>query len=150
MNEHPFQAFIHLIDYDQKTLFIERSIEQINTENAVLKKEKELLDTVLEKAKNAVYQLRKQVDEHELLMKGFEAQEEKEKKRLDAVSNQKEYQSIRKEIEHLKKQQFGYEETILATWNQLEQAQRAFEIQKKNTMKKWAVCIVLLLKKMSI
>jgi predicted nucleic acid-binding Zn-ribbon protein len=103
---------------------VQDEVDRYNTEISLFTNQ---LDTY----KQAAYDLRKEVDGHELYMKEADHQEALAKKRLENVANQKEYQSIRKEIENLKKQQFGFEEIILDTWNKLEVAQRAYEEKKK-------------------
>jgi uncharacterized protein len=131
MSEHPFQAFIDLISFDQKTVETEVTIQQLQEEIGRYKTEIALFNDQLDTYKQAAYDLRKEVDGHELYMKEADHQEALAKKRLETVANQKEYQSIRKEIENLKNKQFGFEEIILETWNKLEVAQRAYEEKKK-------------------
>ena len=136
MNEHPFQAFIDLISFDQKTIETENLVDTLEAEIKRYKKEIDLFSQELSTLKDTVYDLRKEVDGQELHMKEYDAQEQRLKKRLEEITNQKEYQSVRKEIDTLKKQQFGYEEIILETWNKLENAQRDYEEKNKQSASK--------------
>jgi len=131
MNEYPLQLFINLVSFDQDAYALEDKIEASKKEIEQLKeKEQELFDTLFRFEKNML-ELRKEVDRAELDMKDLEQKEVEEKKRLDQVKNQKEFQAISQEIKQLKKAQHDYEETLLVAWNRFETSKKEYELQKK-------------------
>ncbi len=60
-------------------------------------------------------------------MKTLDLQETDKKNRLDRVANHKEYQSIKEEIDQLKKAQHALEDSLMAAWNHLETAKKEYE-----------------------
>ena len=130
MSDYPVQSFIDLVNFDQSTYAIEDEIHQVEKHISDLAISQEGLQTDLGLAKGVMQDARKVVDRAELQMKELEQQEREEKKRLDQVSNQKEYQSVLKEVSLLKKKQHDYEETLLVAWNKLEVAKKEYELRQ--------------------
>ncbi len=120
MSEHPLQAFISLINFDQSTYLLEEQINEVNSEIQALQKDQLVLLQEVELLKQKVHDAQKRVDSSELEMKSLEEKEKKRKKDLEYVSNQKEYKAITTEINDLKQQQHEYEEYLLDAWNKLE------------------------------
>jgi predicted nucleic acid-binding Zn-ribbon protein len=60
-------------------------------------------------------------------MKTLDQQESEKKKRLETVANHKEYQSIKTEIDQLKKEQHELEDGLMSAWNQLETVKKEYE-----------------------
>ena len=125
--QRPFDSFIDLISFDQKLHLNEVAIQKKEQEIAQLQEQKRLLDTELHAAKIELHDARKLVDEKELEMKDLEAQEKDKKKRMDQVSTQKEYQSLKHELATIAGQQLALEDVLIAAWNQREVAQKKFE-----------------------
>lgn len=132
MSDHPFSSFIDLITLDQK---IRTTHDQITgfkkgmQENTDQKNE---LVARFDQFKNHVRELRKMVDEQELEMKDLDQKEKEKKSRLDQSENAKEYQALKKEIEHLKHAQHDAEAKLLGIWNKLEVAQKELQDQQTN------------------
>ncbi len=68
-------------------------------------------------------------------MKALEEQEQAKKVRLENVTNHKEYQSIKTELDAIKAQQHTHEKELLEAWAVLEAATKAYE-QKKEVQAK--------------
>ena len=132
MSEHPFRRLIELISFDQNIRTQQEiindtmsAIEQINQDIAQH-------DQTLDDAKRVVIKARKIVDEMELDLKELDQQEKDKKKRLDNISNYKEYQSLQTEIAYLQTTQVEQEPALIDAWNKLETTQRQLAtIQKE-------------------
>src|SRR5690348_6650744 len=113
----PFGLFIDLINFDRN--LHARELEIQKQKQAIVQQEahkKQCADD-LAQAHRALHDITKLVDEKELEMKSLDAQEADKKKRMDHVSNPKEYKAIRHEIELIAAQQLAIENTLLAAWN---------------------------------
>ncbi len=129
--QRPFDYFIDLINFDQKLHLHELDIKQQKQEVAQLEDQKNSLNIELHKAKNELHDAKKLVDEKELEMKEIESQESDKKKRMNQVSNQKEYQSIKHELETIVASQLALEDVLVSAWNQLEISQKKFETYER-------------------
>jgi predicted nucleic acid-binding Zn-ribbon protein len=138
VNEHPFQAFIDLITLDQEIATIDQSLLKIDHEIAALIKlenqEREFSDA----QKKKVQEARKAVDKQELELKTLDAQEKQKKERLDNVTDHKQYQSIKNEIDALKLKQHTNEELLMQAWNVLESTQKEYDALEKDQPQKIA------------
>ena len=131
MSEHPFKNFIDLITFDQKIITIESQIAQLHRDIADAHAEIAIALQKHDIAKNNAHDARKIVDEFELEIKELDEQEKSKKRQIDALSNYKEYQSIKNEIDALKAKQHTLETTVLEAWNALESAQKEYETAKQ-------------------
>lgn len=131
VNEHPFQAFIDLITLDQEIARIEESLLKIDHEIAAFIKLENEAQQHLDAQKKKVHDARKIVDSQELELKSLDTQEKQKKERLDNVTDHKQYQSIKHEIDALKLKQHTNEELLMQAWNTLEAAQKEFEAVEK-------------------
>lgn len=138
MSEHPLQAFIDLVTFDREHVALETDGQKFEQEIVDLNNKSLQLAQTLEQAKTCLHDARKEVDERELEMKELDAQHEKEKERLETVTNTKQYQAIKNEIESLKKAQSNLDETLLDSWNRLETAQKEHGVLEKEVEKKLA------------
>lgn len=143
MSETPFEQFISLVQVDQNINALHKSIKVLEQETATIKQSDETHRAALEKIKNKLHDMRKEVDSKELEMKTLDLQEADKKKRLERVANHKEYSSIKGEIDQLKKAQHALEDGLMQAWNQLETAKKEsesaiqnYEQQSKNTQEK--------------
>lgn len=127
MSQTPFEQFISLVEVDQKINTLNKSIKALEQENAANKQADEAHRAVLEKIKQKLHDMQKEVDSKELEMKTLDMQEADKKKRLETVANHKEYSSIKGEIDVLKKAQHALEEGLMQAWNQLETAKKELE-----------------------
>jgi len=130
MSEYPLQSFIDLISFDQVTYTLEDEIEQEKKDVQNLKQSQADFLAQFDIAKKRMQDAKKEVSKAELEMKELEGREREEKLRLEGVKNQKEYRSVQKEIEALKKKQHDYEETLLIAWNKFESAKNEHDVQK--------------------
>ena len=130
MSNHPFQAFIELISLDQDIRTIHREIIQIQQSiEKYLTEKQEVIDR-LEQFKQHVHELRKMVNAQEREMKELDEQEKIQKARLDIVTNTKEHQALKKEIERFKREQHEAEVKLMGIWNKLDIAQKELAEQQ--------------------
>jgi predicted nucleic acid-binding Zn-ribbon protein len=127
MGEHPFRIFIDLIRFDQETQALQQDLRTLEDDSAELKKKKKQLILVLADMKKATASLKKEVDANELLMKELDQLEAEKKKRLDTVSNQREYRSIQAELASVNRKQKECEERLIELWNKYEAAKKQYE-----------------------
>ncbi|HSW74204.1 MAG TPA: hypothetical protein VLG71_03525 [Candidatus Limnocylindria bacterium] len=131
MNESPFTSFIELIRFDHSIATVEEALNKVKKELHAVRQQEEKQLATLEAAKKAAYDAQKAVDEQELAMAELVETEGKKKKRLENVTNHKEYQSIKAELEAVHAQQRTLEAELLEIWAALETAQKAHEATKK-------------------
>ena len=129
MNDGAFQALINLVDFDQKTVSIEKNIKKVKDEITALQRKKADLEADIEDVRHTLHEVQKEVDMGELEMKEYDQKIKEDKRKLDQVSNQKEYTALKKEIEGLESKQHEGEEPLIEAWNRLEQV--SAECKKK-------------------
>lgn len=130
MSHHPFQAFVALISLDQEIRAIHQEITQRQQNNEKYFAEKQHVTDRLQKFKQHVHDLRKQVDAQELEMEELNQQEKTQKEHLDVVKNIKGHNAFKKEIDRLKRAQQEAEATLMTIWNKLEIAQKELTEQQ--------------------
>ena len=129
MSDHPFLRFIDLVNFDQKLQSLENEKKTISSEiETIIQQEKEHARDLHEKNEH-VLQLKKKVDVQELEMNSLDQKEKDKKKRLEYLSDYKEYQAIKAEVDVIQQMQVDQEQLVLGAWNQLENAQQT--LQKK-------------------
>lgn len=126
MNEHPFLKFIELVQFDQKIHALENAAARIEQEIADIKAQQEDLEYDVQEAHKKVLTCKKNVDAHELEMRSLDQQEKEKKQRLEKISDYKQYQSVKIEIEAVQKNQVAQEHAILNAWNLFELAQQEY------------------------
>ncbi len=130
MDFSPFKHFIDLVSFDQtliKLLQQRRSIAEnladlYDKKNELLDEE-DLLVVHMQEAK-------KQAESLEREMKEVNHQEKETRDRFHGVTNNKEFQSLKKEVDHYKEQQYNLEQKIIVAWNTLEAIQKKLDILK--------------------
>ena len=147
--QSPFDYFIDLISFDQKLHIYELDIKKQEKEVTQLETQKNNLNVELRTAKNDLHDAKKMVDEKELEMKELEAKEADKKKRMDQVANQKEYKSIKHELENVAAQQLALEDVLVAAWNKLEIAQKKFGQYEKEFQQKMSAIDAQVMQKQS-
>ena len=133
MNDNPFLRFIDLVTFDQKIQSLENSIVNVDEELVALKKQEDALAHDLDEMHKRVNSLKKRVDEQELEMKALDQKEKDKKQLLDRLSDYKEYQGIKAEVEAIQRMQVEHEQLVLDAWNQLENAQMTEKKKKHET-----------------
>lgn len=135
-HESPFNKFLDLIQLDQYIETISRDSKKIEQEMALITAQEHADSVQLNDAKQKVHDAQKIVDEYELEMKSLDNQEQEKKRRLDSISNHKEYQSLKSEVDILKKKQNDLEDTLINAWHLLEIAQKEYETQQHVTQER--------------
>jgi len=130
MSNHPFQAFIDLISVDQDIRNLHHKITQLQQKTDQYLAEKQEVVDRLNQFKQHVHELRKMVDAQELEMKELDQKEKEQKERLETISNVKEHQALKKEIERFKREQHEAEAQLMGIWNKLEIAQKELTEQQ--------------------
>jgi predicted nucleic acid-binding Zn-ribbon protein len=131
MNEYPFQSFIDLIAIDQAIMTSQNDLAKVSREIDLLTNQERSLVRQLEQASKEVHDAQKDVDAKELDMKVLDAQAQERKKQLDTLENYKEYDSIKHEIDQIKKQQHNLEVVLMTVWNKLEISKKELDTKKK-------------------
>lgn len=126
MSDHPFLRFINLVTFDQKIQSLENEKIAIATEIAAIKKQQEEYARDRDDMHKRIFQLKKRVDEQELEMKVLDQKEKEKKQRLENISDYKDYQAIKAEVEGIQRTQIDQEKVVLDAWNQLENAELGF------------------------
>lgn len=133
MNESPFKSFIDLITFDHALAALKAQEQKIAKELQVFHGQEAKLRATLEEAKKGAHDAQKEVDSKELSMEELVQAEARHKKRLENVTNHKEYQSIKREIDTIQTRQRTIESELLEAWATLETAQKAYETVKNST-----------------
>lgn len=127
MEKVSFDLFIELITFDQSLYQIEKEVRNLQAEIELLDQNLHDLHKNLSQEKDRVGQLRKDVDLKEREMQDLDQQEKRVRERLSSVSNEREYQAIKDEINRLKKKQHDYEMILMNSWTSFESAQKEFK-----------------------
>lgn len=131
MNQTLFDHFIALVEFDQlyNKLLHERT--------SILKQTEDIQDQLraaqayLHAGANKVHELKKKVDALNLELKSCDTQKAEKKRHLDNAATPRQYQSLAQEIEALDAKRADYEEQIFDVWQELEQAQKAYDTLNK-------------------
>lgn len=129
-HESQFNKFLDLINLDQHIETIARDRKKIEQEIALINAQEHAATMHLHEAKQKMHETQKDVDAYELEMKSLDQHEQEKKRRLESVSNHKEYQSLKSEIDLLKKKQSDLEDALIHAWHLLEGAQKEYEKQQ--------------------
>lgn len=130
MDNTPFKQFIDLVSFDQsliKLLQQRRSIAEnladlYDKKNELLD-EQDVLIAQMDEAK-------KQAEMLEREMRDVSHQEKEIRDRFHGITNNREFQSLKKEADHYKEQQYHLEQQIIAAWNTLEALQKKVDVLK--------------------
>jgi predicted nucleic acid-binding Zn-ribbon protein len=127
MNPNPFEQFIALVNVDQKINTLQASITKINKEREQHVQLDRAHKAALSTSHEKVLAAKKEVDAQELEMKILDEKEREKKSHLEHIANYKEYQSLKTEIDTLKKTQHQLEEGLIGAWNRLDLAKKEYE-----------------------
>ncbi|HEY5235176.1 MAG TPA: hypothetical protein VIJ14_03260 [Rhabdochlamydiaceae bacterium] len=139
MGETPFHTFIDLVALDQQINKISKETASSDAQLKVLAQQKAQLDASLSDAKQRIHEMQKAVDAHELEMNALDVQEKAKKQQLENLSSHKEYSSLKGEIDFLKKKQHSLEDTLVAVWQDLENAKKEYAQRQEQYEQKMAV-----------
>src|SRR5438477_6048953 len=130
MSDRPFLRFIDLIAIDQKIQSLIQKLAALDKPIDALNKKRSEYASTSDELQKKIVQFKKNVDMQELEMKVLDEREREKKKKLDTLSDYKEYQAIKNEIEAIQRLQVDHEKIVLDAWHQLENAQDL--LQKRN------------------
>jgi predicted nucleic acid-binding Zn-ribbon protein len=123
MNKNSLQQLIALVQYDQASLLIEKELEKVQEELEKAQKEEFICRESLEKLDEYTKSIHKEVQKKELEMKRLDQEEKEKRKRLETAADRRQFDSLQKEVDILKKEQHDLEEDLLMTWKKYETAQ---------------------------
>lgn len=136
METTPFHAFIALIAFDQAVHALEGQLQNNEKESQQLKSQEQRLHDDLENSKRQWIEAKKGVDDKELEVKDLEQKETTKKKRIDTVTNHREYQSLKAELDTIKEKQQQLETEVLEAWHGLEITTKQHEAKKSDVASK--------------
>jgi len=136
MENHPLQSLIDLIEFDRGIIKKEHALDEIKRRVASLTKEVVKLQEDHDTTEQQVKTAKKIVHEHESTMKELDEREKEKKSLLDGSNSQKMYETLKKEINFLKKSQYDHEKKLVQCWKELEAAQKSLDEQTLKFAKK--------------
>ena len=125
-NSKQLQSLVDLVKFDQKFFETDTAIKSEQKAIADIQNNIKALDNKLNINKEHLEQAQQGAKRHELDMKEFEEKEKAKNKQLEQVETDKEYKSIKKEIDYLKLQQHELESVLVSTWNKVDHKQKSF------------------------
>lgn len=144
MNETLLFRFVELVKHDQQINDLEKSIDKLQDDVAYHEEEIRKLKENLETTQQYKRDMHKLVDEKELYMKELDERERAIKQRLNQAKNNREFDSLQREVALLQKEQTIFEKELLETWKNYEEAQRIYSEKKeyvKNHIEKFDALI---------
>lgn len=136
MNESLLHRFIELIKHDQQINSLEREIDKLQEEVVHDEQDIQVFQDHLDAAERYKRDLHKLVDEKELHMRELNDREHELKRRLTAITSNREYESLQKELSTLQKEQMEFEKELLDAWKRYEDVQRSSLEKKEYTSEK--------------
>ena len=129
MNDQLLRTFIALVNFDQKIVsLVEERKTLMSTRDALHIQKDDLLHEI-EILARQLDELKKDVDEKELLMKILDQQEVEKKARLEKVLNAKEYASLKAEIASINEKQREHEDSLIGAWDKLDASKKKYLIE---------------------
>lgn len=125
-----------LVEVNSRTINIE---EQIKKATLTIHESKLLsvkLSANLEQLEKNALIARKKVITYEAELKFTQAKEDEKRKQLETIDNPKEYKTLHREIELLKKQNNANEEQLLTFWQEAEALDNNLVLERSKTHKK--------------
>ncbi len=147
-NNHPFQTFIALVNFDQQIHDLIIKKNSIAQDIIAIGQQLQHDEEQLVHNKKIILEAKKAVDMIELDMKTLDQKEKRTKKKLEQVLNYKESEALYREIEQLAAKQYLLEESLLQAWHGLEKIERSdSEYQKMYRQRKTDSLVLLEQKK---
>src|SRR5581483_3404441 len=134
MSDSPFLRFIELVNIDRKIHSLVQRQTSLDKSLDVNNKQRTDYALLIEELSKKVLQLKKNVDLQELEMKVLDEREREKKKMIDNLSDYKEYQAIKNEIEAIQRLQINHEKIVLEAWNQVEAAQELLKKKEQESI----------------
>ena len=133
MKKDSFQSFIDLIVFDKSLVENERKIVLILESIQKLRTRFESLLRNDDIQKKTIVDLKKRVDEKELEMAELDEREKMLKERMSSISNDREYKSLKKELDGVQSKQYNHEKNLVSVWNDYSTVQKEYE-QKQQSL----------------
>lgn len=131
MNQDLSEELIRLVEFDQETRTFLHKKEICISEVSRLTAERDELMLSIQTFQSEMHNAKKEVDNFELAIKELEDKEREKRKRLDSVANQREYYSLRAELDTLLNERAHIESALVDAWNRLENGEKKFiELQR--------------------
>ena len=127
----PLAAFMELAKFDQSLNQIRLDIKKNDLDLVKIEQDKLKIISSIEELDQDLHILQKQVNQHELNMRELDANLQTQKKLLDQVNNQREYNAVKNSISQIKQAEHDYESILIEQWNKLEQTKNISQ-QKKS------------------
>ena len=125
MNLNPLLSrFMDLVTYDKTVHETEDQIDVLVESIFALEEEQIQNKISLEKERDRVRSLKKEVDASELDMKILDQKVTLAKVKFSTASNAREYEMLKKEVESASQTQHEFEDTLLTAWAHFEAAQK--------------------------
>lgn len=131
MSKDPFGRFIELVEFDKCLIDAKNEVKKAKAAKEALDSKMASLNQSLSEAKHKKEFAQKEVDSKELELKELDVVIKEKREKLKNISNQKEYNAIKKELESVQKSLLQAEATIVALWNKLENAKKEFVNQEQ-------------------
>ncbi|MBV8661335.1 MAG: hypothetical protein JO129_04290 [Candidatus Dependentiae bacterium] len=131
MRSIEFQKFIDLVTFDQNLVKTERDIQKSQEAQQSLLMDIQRLQDDFSDIKIAKVQAHKAVDDKELHMKVLDEKESELKRKLESISNQKEYKSLQKETLAINAERIENEQELVVLWNKLDGLEKTYEFKHK-------------------
>lgn len=136
MNNQLLQLFINLVEFDQKICSVIAERQQLMSTSKEIDEQKLSLRNNLEQLKTKVFNVQKEVDEKELLMRELEQREATIKQHLNQISNIKEYDHLKSELSSINREQQDKEPELIDSWNELTLVKKKFSLEELSYQEK--------------
>lgn len=132
MTQDPLIAFINLTRFDARAVALHGQVDE--TYEALEKIEHECIaiNEKLDTQRNDLHTKQKQKSAFDLELTSAEDQIKIKQRKLDSLSNPKEYFSLTSELEQLKSKKDQLEDQIFSLLNQIEEAQKTYQNEQRN------------------
>jgi predicted nucleic acid-binding Zn-ribbon protein len=128
MSNHPFVQFINLVNLDKAIHALDLQKKTVENRAINLDKTFQEIKHILSDAEKRVYESKHHVSIQEFQMQALDQQEKEKKQKLALVSDYRECQALKADVEAIQRLQVEQEEQVLTAWNMFENAQT--EIKK--------------------
>lgn len=119
-----FNNLIELVAFDQNVIKLERALAQEKKNQEEIRQQIAQTESVAHVKKEALHEVKKQVDMQELVMRTLDEQEMQCRKKMELATSARESNALQKEMNIILEQKNKAELDLLQAWNKTEQAAR--------------------------
>lgn len=134
----PLQKLFALVKFDQDMIALQKNLDSYKSNLQESYNERLICTQGVEQAYEHKKETRKRVDLKEMEVRVHNEDVKKIRERLDAASNQREYNSANKELDEAHAKQSLLEEDLLEAWKQHEQAEQLVQDREQQCNEKVA------------